>query len=444
MDTDPYLSILTLISRLHLNPITPGVITGMVVILILLALSALVSGSEVAFFSLGPSQINKLKEQSTRSSFRVLALLTKPEKLLATILISNNFVNVGIVIISTYITTTIFDFSEEPLLAFLIQVVTITFLLLLFGEIIPKLYANQYALEFSLFMSYPLIFLDKLFNPLSKFMIVSTSFVNKRLAKRKTLISMIDLSEALDLTTGVITEEKKILKSIVKFSNIEVNEIMKPRMDVVAVDIVTDHHKLIGIINDCGYSRIPVFSETFDNIRGILYVKDLLPHLEESEDFNWQSLVRPTYYVPGGKKINVLLQEFREKKIHMAIVVDEYGGTEGIVTLEDILEEIVGEITDESDEIENFYTRLDEVTYIFDAKTLLNDFFKIMMMQEDIFEKVRGDADTLAGLILEVKGDLPKVNDIIKIDPFTFTITSVDSRRIKKVKVVLDKPIRQK
>lgn len=255
---------------------------------------------------------------------------------------------------------------------------------------------------------------------------------------------MIDLSEALDLTTGVITEEKKILKSIVKFSNIEVNEIMKPRMDVVAVDIVTDHHKLIGIINDCGYSRIPVFSETFDNIRGILYVKDLLPHLEESEDFNWQSLVRPTYYVPGGKKINVLLQEFREKKIHMAIVVDEYGGTEGIVTLEDILEEIVGEITDESDEIENFYTRLDEVTYIFDAKTLLNDFFKIMMMQEDIFEKVRGDADTLAGLILEVKGDLPKVNDIIKIDPFTFTITSVDSRRIKKVKVVLDKPIRQK
>ncbi len=445
MDAETILpGILPLLS-IHLNPITPGIITGITAIVILLAGSAFVSGSEVAFFSLNPGHRSKLRHMHTNASKRVLRLLADPERLLATILISNNFINIAIVIISTFITTEIFDFTESPVwAAFFIQIVVVTFLILLIGEIIPKLYANHLALRFSLFISYPILIAEKLFLPLSRFLILSTSLVNKKLSSKRPNISMIDLSDALDLTTGVITEEKKILKSIVRFSNIEVNEIMRPRMDVVAVDINTEPDRLTEIINESGYSRIPVYSETFDNVKGILYVKDLLPHLEKGENFNWQSLIRPSYYVPGGKKINILLQEFREKKIHLAIVVDEYGGTEGIVTLEDILEEIVGEITDESDEIESYYTKLDDRNYVFDGKILLNDFYRALGIQEDIFEKIKGDADTLAGLLLEVIGDIPAVNEKFTIDPFTFTINAVDNRRIKKIKVTLDKPLKTK
>ncbi len=442
MDSEPFLSTYQLFLTIHLYPVTTGIIAGFISIFILLIGSAMISGSEVAYFSLQPHQIGQLRELNTKGSHQTLSLLAKPEKLLATILISNNFINVGIVIISTYITTSIFDFSEDPLLAFLIQIVVVTFLLLVFGEIIPKLYANQNALKFSVFMSYPLIFLNRLFTPIAYLLLRSTKFVNRRLSSGRPNITMVDLSDALDLTTGFVQEDKKILRSIVNFSNIEVNEIMKPRMDVVAVDLNTKISEMVKIINESGFSRIPVYSETFDNIKGILYVKDILPYIDEKDDFNWHSLIRPAYYVPGSKKINVLLQEFREKKIHLAIVVDEYGGTEGIVTLEDILEEIVGEITDESDEIESFYTKLDDKNYIFDAKTLLNDFYKTVQIQEDIFEKIRGDADTLAGLVLELIGDLPSLNDVIKVDPFTFTIVSVDNRRIKKIKVTIDRPIK--
>jgi len=444
LDSEAILSAIHALLALQLNPVTPGIITGIAVIVLLLVGSAAVSGSEVAFFSINPGQRNKLMHMHTNASHRVLKLLAKPERLLATILISNNFINIGIVIISTFLTAEIFDFSHNPVWAFVIQVVVVTFLILLIGEIIPKLYANHRALRFSLFISYPLMIIDKLFAPLSNFLIASTSLVNKKLASKKSNISMVDLSDALDLTTGVVTEEKKILKSIVRFSNIEVDEIMRPRMDVVAADINTELSRLTEIVNESGYSRIPVYSETFDNVKGILYVKDLLPHLEKSDSFDWQSLIRPSYYVPGGKKINILLQEFREKKIHLAIVVDEYGGTEGIVTLEDILEEIVGEITDESDEVESFYTKIDDRNYVFDGKVLLNDFYKSLGIQEDIFEKVKGDADTLAGLLLEVLGDIPAVNEKFTIDPFTFTINSVDNRRIKKIKVTLDKPLKTK
>lgn len=444
MDSEAILSAIQSLLALNLNPVTPGIIIGIIVIVLLLVGSAAVSGSEVAYFSINPGQRNKLMHMHTNASHRVLKLLARPERLLATILISNNFINIGIVIISTFLTAEIFDFSENPVWAFVIQVVVVTFLILLIGEIIPKLYANHRAMRFSLFISYPLLIIDKLFAPLSNFLIVSTSLVNKKLASKKSNISMVDLSDALDMTTGVVTEEKKILKSIVRFSNIEVDEIMRPRMDVVAVDINTELSRLTEIVNESGYSRIPVYSETFDNVKGILYVKDLLPHLEKSDSFGWQSLIRPSYYVPGGKKINILLQEFREKKIHLAIVVDEYGGTEGIVTLEDILEEIVGEITDESDEVESFYTRIDDRNYVFDGKVLLNDFYKSLGIQEDIFEKVKGDADTLAGLLLEVLGDIPAVNEKFTIDPFTFTINSVDNRRIKKIKVTLDKPLKIK
>ncbi len=444
MDSEPFLSIPSIINTIQLNPLTPGVIVGMISIIVLLICSALVSGSEVAFFSLSPSDKGKLKELHNKASLRVIDLLSKPERLLATILIANNFINIAIVVISTFITTSIFDFREDPLWAFTIQVVVVTFLLLLFGEIIPKLYANHSALRFALFISYPVLIFDHIFRPLSLFMIHSTSFVNKRISSKKSNVSMTDLSDALDLATGVVTEEKKILKSIVKFRNIEVNEIMRPRMDMTAIEVNTALSKVIEIINDSGHSRIPVFVETLDNVKGILFVKDLLSHLDKDDNFNWQSLIRPAYYVPGSKKINILLQEFREKKIHLAIVVDEYGGTEGIVTLEDILEEIVGEITDESDYEEEIYTKIDDKNFIFDGKVLLNDFYKTMQIPGDIFEKFRGDADTLAGLILELLGDLPAINEQVKIEPFTFTISSVDNRRIKKVKVTLDKPLKIK
>lgn len=442
MDTESFLFIFQSFTDIYLLPVTPGVITGLVSIFLLLIGSGLVSGSEVAYFSLQPFQLGRLREMNTRGSGQALKLLAKPEKLLATILISNNFINIAIIVISTFITTSIFDFKKDPFTALVIQVVVVTFLLLVFGEIIPKLYANQNALRFSVFMSYPLIFLNKFFNPVAFLLLRSTKIVNRKLASGRPNITMVDLSDALDLTTGFIQEDKNILRSIVKFSNIEVNEIMKPRMDVVALDLDTKMSEMVKIINESGFSRIPVYSETFDNIRGILYVKDLLPYIDEKDNFNWHFLIRPSYYVPGSKKINVLLQEFREKKIHMAIVVDEYGGTEGIVTLEDILEEIVGEITDESDEIESFYTRIDEKNYVFDAKTLLNDFYKTVNIEEDIFEKIRGDSDTLAGLVLELLGDLPSPNDVIKVDPFTFTIISVDNRRIKKIKVTIDRPFK--
>ncbi|MFW5644982.1 MAG: gliding motility-associated protein GldE [Bacteroidota bacterium] len=430
-------------TNIHLLPDTPpGVFAGLITVLILLIGSALVSGSETAFFSIAPNQLGELKEMNTRGSGQTLKLLAKPEKLLATILISNIFLTIAIIIISTYITLNTFDLRENPVTLMLIHVLVITFLLLIFGEIIPKLYANQNALRFSVFMSYPIYFLNKIFSPVSFLLLKSSNLVNRKLASGKPDITMVDLSDALDLTTDFVQEDKNLLKGIVKFSHIEVNEIMKPRMDVVAIDLDTRMSEMVKIINESEFSRIPVYSETFDNIRGILYVKDLLPYIDEEENFNWHFLIRPSYYVPGSKKINVLLQEFREKKIHMAIVVDEYGGTEGIVTLEDILEEIVGEITDESDEIESFYTKIDERNYVFDAKTLLNDFYKTVNIEEDIFEKIRGDADTLAGLVLELVGDLPSPNDIIKVDPFTFTIVSVDNRRIKKIKVSIDRPLK--
>lgn len=435
MEPDSYLQFNAVFLALIFYPPGTGAITGILAIIVLLFGSAVISGSEVAYFSLSPHQLNGLKNKSDKSSKRVMDLLTRPERLLATILISNNFLNVGIVIISTYVTASILNFGEDPFLAFLFQVVVITFLILLFGEIIPKMFANQYAIRFAQFMSYPITILEGLFSPLSSLLIRSTSFAKKRLSMKGNGISMGDLSDALDLTTGVVSEERSILKSIVKFGNIEVVDIMKPRMDVVAVEKGKKLSEVIEIINNSGYSRIPVYEETLDNVVGILYVKDLLEHAVKDNDFDWISIIRNSYFVPETKKINALLQEFRETKIHMAIVVDEYGGTEGIVTLEDVLEEIVGEITDESDEIETLFVKIDENNYVFDAKVLLNDFYKVMHLNTDLFENIRGDADTLAGLILEMKGEIPVVDEKINIGGYTFTIVSSDKRRIKKVKV---------
>lgn len=397
----------------------------------------------MAFFSLTPQHIDELNSAGSKTANLVLSQLRTPEKLLAIILITNNFINVGIVIISSFIMNSLFDFSSNEVLGFIIQVGIITFLLLLFGEIIPKIYANRIAPKFASMMAIPIVILGKFFQPLVFLLVRSTKLVNRRLARKKQNISMDDISEALDLTTGVVTDEKKMLEGIVKFSNLEVSEIMKPRMDVTAVAIDTEISELIDIIIESGYSRIPVYAETSDNMKGILYVKDLLPYIGQTESFEWQSLIRDPFFVPETKKINDMLKEFQHMKIHLAIVVDEYGGTEGIVTMEDILEEVVGEITDESDGTEEFYKRIDDKTFIFNGKTQLNDFFKITELGDDIFDDVRGDAETVAGLILELKGDFPVANDIILCKNIEFTIVSMDKRRIKEIKVFMKGPLNE-
>jgi gliding motility-associated protein GldE len=318
-------------------------------------------------------------------------------------------------------------------------VVVITSLLLIFGEIMPKIYSAVNPVGFAKFMARPIRTMTRIFHPLSFLLVKSSNIIDKRISKKGIFLSMSELSEAIELTSDEDTpeEERKILKGIVKFSDIDVKEIMKPRVDVTAVDIATTYKDLLSVILDCGYSRIPTFEENFDKIAGILYVKDLLPHLDKGENFDWQSLLRPAFFVPENKKINDLLQEFQQKKIHLSIVVDEYGGTSGIVTLEDILEEIVGEITDEFDteDDELSYTRINEKNYLFDAKTLINDFCKILEIDDRIFEEVKGDSETLAGLILEVEGKIPKANETSVIKSFEFKVKKADGRRIEEVLV---------
>ena len=435
METFPLLISINIPVYITLQSFEWSNLLGLGVIVLLLISSALVSGSEVAFFSLSPTDIEKLKTEENLSSEGTLKLLKEPERLLATILISNNFINVGIVIISTYLTDHVIDFSNAPgWFSFLFKIVLVTFLLLLFGEIIPKVYAAKYASRFALVMSRPMRFLNMLFKPFSFSLVKSTSVVNKRLMKRKPEISMDDLSNAIDLAEGEIKENKKILEGIVSYGNTDASEIMKPRVDVVAFDITMPFDVLLNKITEHNYSRIPVYAETFDNVKGILYIKDLLPHYHK-KNFHWQSLLRPPYFVPESKKINDLLLDFQTKKNHMAIVIDEYGGTSGIVTLEDILEEIVGEITDEFDEPDLFYKKIDNFNYVFEGKTLLNDFFKILQLEDDIFDEVKGDAETLAGLVLELLGEIPKAGGTVKYKNFVFKVISSDLRRIKQIKV---------
>lgn len=402
-----------------------------VILLLLLMCSALVSASEVAYFSLTPGELEKLQGKGYQ---KVINLHKKPNLLLSTILITNNFVNVGIVILSTYLVNSLFDFSANPVLGFIIQVVLVTFIILLCGEIIPKLYANRRQVRTAVTMSGPLTFLTYLFRPLSMLLINSTSLISKHINK-KNKISIDQLSKALELTKDTeINEEKDILEGIVRFSNIDAIDIICPRINIIAIDIEDAFDKVKEIVIEHGYSRLPVYRDNLDTIEGILYVKDLLAHLKESPHFKWQSLIRPAYFVPETKKINDLLEEFQLRKVHMAIVVDEYGGTSGIVTMEDILEEIVGEINDEYDEKEETFVKVKNNTYIFEACTLLNDFNKITDADPDSFKNIEGEADTLAGLILEIKGELPAKNEVITFREHKFTILEVDNRRIKKIK----------
>lgn len=419
----------------QIQPLTVYIIVSMVVVLVMLFISALVSGSEVAYFSLNANDKQKLKKKS-KTNHLVLKNLENPEKLLATILVTNNFVNIGIIILTANITNNLITIQNAPVIEFMLQVVLISFLLLLFGEILPKLYATHFSLGFARFMALPLQVLEKVFRPLNSLLIVSTSFINTRLQKHQKNVSMDEISQALKLTSDQeLSEEKEILEGIVKFGNKNVAEIMKPRVDVVSLDIKNSFKTVLDVIVDSGFSRIPVYVGSFDNIKGILYIKDILPHSHKGDSFNWQTLIRPPFYVPETKKINSLLKEFQKNKIHLAVVVDEYGGTSGIVTLEDVLEEIVGEIVDEFDEEDNFFTQVSENVFLFDGKTLLGDFFKISKCDDTVFDSVKGDAETLAGLILELKGEIPVLREKIVYDHFNFTIEAVDNRRIKQIKV---------
>ena len=427
METDAYDAVYTLF-RGNFDLLD---IFYIVILLFLLLCSALVSGSEVAYFSLTPGELDKLTEKGYD---KVINLHKKPNLLLSTILITNNFVNVGIVILSTYLVGTLFDFSGYPVLGFVIQVIVVTFLILLFGEIMPKLYANRSQMRVAILMAGPLTFLTYLFRPLSMLLIKSTSVISRKMAKKDGL-SIDQLSKALELTEDAeLNNEKDILEGIVRFSNIDAVDIICPRINIIGLDIKDDFEQVKNTVIEHGYSRLPVYRENLDTIEGILYVKDLLAHLNEPSDFNWPSLLRPAYFVPETKKINDLLEEFQTKKVHMAIVVDEYGGTSGIVTMEDILEEIVGEINDEYDEKEETYVKVTNNVYIFEACTLLNDFIKIVDADQDCFRDIEGEADTLAGLILEIQGELPKKNDVITYHGHKFTVLEVDNRRIKKIK----------
>ena len=433
--------LLSIFFDITLQPISIGIVLNFIVILLMLFCSALISGAEVAYFSLTPNDVEDLNQEKSKKALLTLKLLEKPNKLLATILITNNFINIGIIILSTYLTASIFQFPENSIMEFMFQIVVITFVIVLFGEITPKVYANRNALWFSKWMSIPLNLSSKLFSPLSYLLTSSTAFFDKRLKRKKEVVSMDEIAEALELTTETDPneEEQKILKSIVEFGNIDVKEIMKSRVDVVAIEQKLLFEKVIDLVVDSGFSRIPVYKENFDDVIGILYVKDLIPHLDQKSDFKWQDLIRSAYFVPETKMINDLLKEFQDKKIHLAIVVDEYGGTSGIVTLEDILEEIVGDITDEFDDDGNIFSVLDDYNFIFEGKISLNDFLKTVKGEIDYFDGVKGDSDSLAGLILELRGVIPSKGEIIKFAPYIFTIESSDSRKIKRIKVQIKK-----
>lgn len=413
-------------------------------VLILVVLSALLSGSEVAMFSISNKQRFDLEDQNKNANKRVLTLLKEPKKLLATILIANNFINVSIVMASNFVfNNLIIEGSISDTMNFIIQVIVITFLILLFGEVIPKVYANNYNLKFSKFMAIPLQLLKKLFYPISQILVNSTNLIDKRIEKRKESIQANELEHALNLTVDSVDneDEKKILEGIVKFGNTDVKQIMTPRTDVISFEITTPFNELMSELKEIKYSRIPVFEDSFDKIKGILYAKDLLGKMNEKKNFKWPNLLREPKFVPENKKLDDLLKEFQEEKTHIAIVVDEYGGSSGIVSLEDVLEEIVGEITDEFDEEDVNYKKLDELNYIFDGKTTLIDIYKLLEIDGEIFEKEKGESDTIAGFCIEQAGKILLKNEKISFDRYTITVEAADKRRIKKVKITINEVV---
>lgn len=440
MDPDSYLCRLAdLFGDITVTTPTPGAIIAIILAVLLLYASGFVSASEIAFFSLSPGDLTEIEEGQHTSDRRISALLDDSERLLATILISNNFVNVTIIMLCNYFFASTIHFGNSVLLEFLLITVILTFLLLLFGEIMPKIYSAQHTLTFCRKAAPAISFLRKLFSPLSSLLVRSSFLVNKCVAKKNYNISVDELSQALELTDkSEISEENNILQGIIRFGGETAKEVMTPRLDMIDLDIKTSYSEVLKCIVDTAYSRIPVYAESRDNIKGILYIKDLLPHLNKGDNFRWQTLIRPAFFVPETKMIDDLLRDFQENKIHIAIVVDEFGGTSGIVTMEDIIEEIVGEINDEYDDEERTYVKLNDRTYVFEAKTLLSDFYKILRIDSSLFEKVGGDADTLAGLLLEIKGEFPVLHEKLDFENYHFEVLEMSTRRILKVKVTID------
>lgn len=418
---------------------TISAIIAIVLAGLLLLVSGFASASEIAFFSLSPSDLSAIDEKKHPSDEKISKLLEDTERLLATILITNNFVNVTIIMLCNFFFMSVFEF-HSPIAEFLILTVILTFLLLLFGEIMPKIYSAQKTLAFCRFSAPGIWMFRSLFYPVASMLVRSTSFLNKHFARKNHNISVDELSHALELTDKEeLKEENNILEGIIRFGGETAKEVMTSRLDVVDLDIRTPFKDVLQCIIENAYSRIPIYSENRDNIKGILYIKDLLPHLNKV-DFRWQSLIRPAYFVPETKMIDDLLRDFQANKIHIAIVVDEFGGTSGIVTMEDIIEEIVGEIHDEYDDEERTYAVLNDHTWVFEAKTQLTDFYKITKVDEEVFDEVAGDSDTLAGLLLELKGEFPALHEKVTYDHYEFEVLEMDNRRILKVKFTINTP----
>ena len=438
MDPDAYLcQLANVFNGISVHSPTISAIIAIVLAGLLLLVSGFASASEIAFFSLSPSDLNAIDEKKHPSDEKIRKLLDDTERLLATILITNNFVNVTIIMLCNFFFMSVFEF-HSPIAEFLILTVILTFLLLLFGEIMPKIYSAQKTLAFCRFSAPGIWMFRSLFYPVASMLVRSTSFLNKHFARKNHNISVDELSHALELTDKAeLKEENNILEGIIRFGGETAKEVMTSRLDVVDLDIRTPFKGVLQCIIENAYSRIPIYSENRDNIKGILYIKDLLPHLNKV-DFRWQSLIRPAYFVPETKMIDDLLRDFQANKIHIAIVVDEFGGTSGIVTMEDIIEEIVGEIHDEYDDEERTYAVLNDHTWVFEAKTQLTDFYKITKVDEEVFDEVAGDSDTLAGLLLELKGEFPALHEKVTYDHYEFEVLEMDNRRILKVKFTIN------
>lgn len=439
MDPDSYLCRLAdLFSSITFTAPSTGAVVSIILAGALLCVSGFISASEIAFFSLSPSDLSKIDEERSAADKKIKYLLDNSERLLATILISNNFVNVTIIMLCNYFFASCIDFGESLIVEFIVVTIILTFLLLLFGEIIPKIYSSQNSLKFSRKEAGAIMVLNKVFSPLSTLLLRSSFFVNRLIAKRNYNISVDDLSQALELTDrSEISEESDILEGIIRFGAETVKEVMTPRPDMVNLDINASYPEVIKSIVENSYSRIPVYEDSRDNIKGILYIKDILPYLDKDDSFKWQSLIRPAFFVPETKMIDDLLRDFQANKIHIAIVVDEFGGTSGLITMEDIIEEIVGEINDEYDEEETNFINTGENTYIFKGKTLLTDFFRALDIDEELFDPIIGEADTLAGLLLEMKGEFPSIHEKFDYENYNFEVLEMTERRILKVKVTI-------
>ncbi len=425
-------------SAIQFSAPSAGVIEALVLACLLLFCSGFVSASEIAFFSLTPSDLNEIEESEDTSDRIINKLLGMSQKLLATILISNNFVNITITVLGNYVMLSMFDFGEVVWLEFLFISVLLTFLLLLFGEIMPKFYSSIDPLKFCRFCAPVINVLTYLLSPVSSVLVSSTRLVNRLQKKQSHNLSVDELEQALELTDKTeLTDEQELLEGIIRFGDETAKDVMTARLDMVALNIRDNYKTVLSCVAENVYSRIPVYSGTVDNIKGILYIKDLLPHLAKGENFRWQTLIRPAFFVPETKQIDDLLRDFQASKVHIAIVVDEFGGTLGLVTLEDVIEEIVGEINDEYDEVERSYVKLNSNTYLFEAKTMLSDFQRELNLDEELFEEVEGDADSLAGLLLELKGDFPELHESIDFQHLTFEVMEMDERRIVKIKVVV-------